>query len=380
MTSRRTLLQSLAALPLVGACAGPRISSQQNYTPSGLPLHRVLVSPDRVVRVVTGLRPYRPTGFVVRAEKLGDKAIIHNYGHGGGGITLSWGTSHMALELAMQSEQRRCAVLGCGAVGLASARLLQRHGWDVTIYARDLPPETTSNIAGAQWSPASLYDDGFDDPRFFNDLGIAMRHSYREFQHLVGRHYGVSWVSNYVLSDQPPTGGDIHSRYPDMFPERRALTAMQHPFPAKHGLHFDTMFIEPPVYLPAIMHDYHAAGGKITIRNFQDKQELLTLDEQVIINCTGLGSRNLFDDQDLIPVKGQLVVLKPQADINYLMIKRGIYMFPRQDGVLLGGTFEKNEWSLTPDPAATARILREHAAFFREMDDPWASPWDSSAA
>ncbi|MEQ8205750.1 MAG: FAD-dependent oxidoreductase, partial [Woeseia sp.] len=284
MTSRRALLQSLAALPLVGACAGPRFSGQQNYTPSGLPLRRVLVSPDRVVRVVTGLRPYRPSGFVVRPDKLDDKTIIHNYGHGGGGITLSWGTSHMALELAMQSEHRRCAVLGCGAVGLASARLLQRHGWDVTIYAKDLPPNTTSNIAGAQWSPASLYDDGFSDPQFFNDLDIAMRHSYREFQHLVGPNYGVSWVSNYVLSDRPQADGDIHVRYPDMFPERRALPTSRHPFPAEHALHFDTMFIEPPRYLPAIMNDYHAAGGKIVIRDFQDRQELLTLGEPVIIN------------------------------------------------------------------------------------------------
>ena len=127
------------------------------------------------------------------------------------------------------------------------------------------------------------------------------------------------------------------------------------------------------------MNDYYAAGGKIVVRDFQDRKELLRLDEPVLINCTGLGSRSLFDDQELIPVKGQLVVLKPQTDIDYLMIKRGTYMFPRRDGVLLGGTFEKNEWSLEPDPAATERIVQAHSAFFREMDDPWASPWDVTA-
>jgi len=311
----------------------------------------------------------------VRAEALGDRLLIHNYGHGGGGITLSWGTAHLALDLARQSEHRHAAVIGCGAVGLASARLLQRAGWDVTIYAKDLPPNTTSNIAGAQWSPASLFDDDVVSSAFLDDMGIALRHAYREFQNLVGPHYGVRWVSNYFLSNNPVRTSDSRLRFPELYPELMTLEPHQHPFPASHALHFDTMFIEPPVYLPAITRDFRGAGGRIKVREFADANELLTLDEPVIMNCTGLGSRALFGDNDLIPVKGQLVVLKPEEDINYLMIYRGKYMFPRQDGVLLGGTFEKNEWSLTPDPTATEDILTRHAEIFRDMEDPWALPW-----
>ena len=265
------------------------------------------------MRVVTGLRPYRPTGFVLRAEAFGDKTLIHNYGHGGGGITLSWGTS--------------------------------------------------------QWSPASFFDEDAVDEGFYNTLGIAMRHSYNEFQNLVGPHYGVRWVSNYLLSDSPIRDSDMRLRYPDMFPELRSMSPREHPFPATHALHFDTMFIEPPVYLPAIMRDFRIAGGRINVRAFA--AELHTLDEPVIVNCTGLGSYSLFDDKEMFPVKGQLVVLKPEADINYLMINRGFYMFPRQDGVLLGGTFDKHDWSLEADPAETARILEQHAGFFRDMEDPW---------
>lgn len=378
MTSRRRLLQGLAALPIASACApysARGFKGSHNYTPSGLPLRRVNVRPDRVTRVVTGLRPYRPAGFVVRAGTFGDKILVHNYGHGGGGITLSWGTSQLALELAMQTEHRSAAVIGCGAVGLASARLLQRHGWSVTIYARDLPPETTSNIAGAQWSPASVFDEENASPEFVDQLGLALRHAYREFQHLVGPHYGVRWVSNYVLSQQPVRMSDVRLRFPDVYPELMDLAPHQHPFPAEHALHFDTMFIEPPVYLPAILRDYRGAGGSVVVREFREPEELLTLDEPVVFNCTGLGSRTLFGDEELIPVKGQLVVLKPQADINYLMIYNGKYMFPRTDGVLLGGTFEKDNWSLEPDAVATQEILDRHAEIFRDMDDPWAPPW-----
>jgi glycine/D-amino acid oxidase-like deaminating enzyme len=61
-------------------------------------LARVNVVPTRVIRSMVGLRPFRPSGFVVRAEKLDAKTVIHNYGHGGAGITLSWGTSQLAIE------------------------------------------------------------------------------------------------------------------------------------------------------------------------------------------------------------------------------------------------------------------------------------------
>jgi glycine/D-amino acid oxidase-like deaminating enzyme len=375
VVSRRNVVASLALLPLVHACALPGPStSARHYTPSGMPLRRVNVSEDRIIRTVTGLRPFRSSGFVVRAEQLDAKTVVHNYGHGGGGITLSWGTSHLAMELARQTGQRRCAVVGCGAVGLASAILMQRNGWDVTIYARDLPPETTSNIAGAQWSPASVFDRDSVSDAFYAQLRTAMEHSYRYFQDMVGDRYGIRWISNYMLADRPFAADDLFVRHSDMYPEFRTLSERDHPFPAPHARHFDTMFIEPPVYLAALMRDYYAGGGRIVVRSFGDRADLVSLDEPVIINCSGLGSRELFGDDDLIPVKGQLLVLMPQPGINYLMIYQGIYMFPRNDGVLLGGTFERNTWSLLPNDSESSRILQSHQAFFRAMEDPWDSP------
>ena len=77
----------------------------------------VNVARDRVIRTVVGLRPYRPSGFVVRAESLGDKLLVHNYGHGGGGVTLSWGTAHLAADMVRESGKSGAAmVIGCGVV------------------------------------------------------------------------------------------------------------------------------------------------------------------------------------------------------------------------------------------------------------------------
>ncbi|MFB3132327.1 MAG: FAD-dependent oxidoreductase, partial [Rhodothermales bacterium] len=78
------------------------------------------VERDLVQRIDVGLRPYRPTGFVVRAERFDEKVVVHNYGHGGAGVTLSWGTAHLAVQHVAETSAQACAVIGCGAVGLAT--------------------------------------------------------------------------------------------------------------------------------------------------------------------------------------------------------------------------------------------------------------------
>jgi D-amino-acid oxidase len=209
MTSRRSLLKAVAILPVINACSSTgsaSSSSNINYTPSGLPLRRVNVSDSRIIRTVSGLRPFRREGFVVKGERIGDKTVVHNYGHGGGGITLSWGSSHLVMEIAQQAAHKKCAVLGCGVMGLTSARLLQDQGWDVTIYAKALPPHTTSNIAGGQWSPASVYEDASLTPEFQRQFEAAMKFSTAIFKTLLGPNTESAGlvITSYQMSHDPP--------------------------------------------------------------------------------------------------------------------------------------------------------------------------------
>jgi D-amino-acid oxidase len=331
---------------------------------------RVRVSADRVIRTVVGLRPFRPSGFVVRAEKLDGKTIVHNYGHGGGGMTLSWGTSHLAVDLAMETGQSECAVLGCGGVGLATARLLQRHGRRVTIYAKDLPPNTTSNIAGAQWSPAEVYDDDHRSAVFTEQFVRAAHLSQREYQNLVGDYYGVRWIENYSILDRPfhASANGANQGIADLYPDGSDLGPREHPF--GRGLYvrrFTTMLIEPPVYLNAVLRDFLLAGGKLVVRDFADRHAVAALPEPIVMNCTGLGAKALFGDEELMPIKGQLTILLPQPEVDYITLTPDTYMFPRRDGILLGGTHERGVWTLDPNRDAEARILDEHARFFARM-------------
>jgi D-amino-acid oxidase len=326
----------------------------------------VLVSPDREVRTVVGLRPHRPSGFVVKAEKFGEKLVIHNYGHGGGGITLSWGTSQLAAALLPGEPVSSVAVLGCGAVGLATARLLQDRGLPVTIYASELPPNTTSNIAGGQWNPFDVFDSEKKTPEFMNQFQQAAGLAYRRYQTLLGPRYGVRWIRNYFLSHHAITDDDVSSAIRPFVPETRVLVKSEHLFSGyEFVLQYDTMLIEPPIYLNAMLTDFRIAGGVVRVRHFDNVSQLQQLAEPVIFNCTGLGARALFDDQALIPVKGQLTVLLPQPEVNYIaLMEDDLYMFPRTDGILLGGTFERGEWSLNVNEAAKARVLQGHTKFF----------------
>ena len=167
--TRRAALR-LGGQALLGAVAASGCAVRSTLAARTAPvLAPVDVAWNHIIRRVVGLRPFRPAGFVLRAERQGDQLIVHNYGHGGGGISLSWGTAELAVreaEAAAVGQERRAAVLGCGVVGLATGRLLQRRGWAVTIYARDLPPRTTSNVAGGQWTPSSVFDRAAATPAF----------------------------------------------------------------------------------------------------------------------------------------------------------------------------------------------------------------------
>lgn len=353
----------------------------------------VKVSRNRLIRTVVGLRPFRSEGFVVSAERLGQKLLVHNYGHGGAGVTLSWGTAAQAVDLARDFIQtgitpslspvaaagaqrakrlRRLrgpmgfAVLGCGVSGLSTARLLQQRfqgaTTTITIYAKSLPPDTTSNVAGAFWSPTSVYDASSVTAKFSEQFLHACRVSNRAFQELVGPEYGVRWAEIFELLrnerslERELTGGN--ELYSQIEIHRNPKAYFGFPLTRQ----FSSMVIEPHTYLRALLRDFYTAGGRVVVKEFQSREEITRLREQVIFNCTGLGARTLFNDENLVPVRGQLEVLLPQPEVDYCYLAGGAYMFPRRDGIVLGGTWDRNDWSLTPDTEQTKELLDTHRA------------------
>jgi glycine/D-amino acid oxidase-like deaminating enzyme len=334
----------------------------------------VKVAADRVIRTIVGHRPFRASGFVVKGEKLDSKTVIHNYGHGGAGITLSWGSSQLAVEEGARSGARDCAVLGCGVMGLTTARLLQLRGYSPTIYAKAMPPETTSNVAGGLWEPASVFDHGRETAEFRAQFTRSAQVAIRRFQSMAGDWYGVRWMPLYTLSNereyQAPGPDSPNFEIEKLYPEARVLRKSEHPFPATFVHRRQSMLIEPAIFLTALLRDFYVAGGKVVVRDFAEARELAGLKEDLIFNCTGLGAKTLFGDAELTPIRGQLVFLIPQPEVDYMTIGPGpgtMYMFPRRDGILLGGTFDRGVTTTEPDAAITEQILRGNGELFGKM-------------
>lgn len=337
-------LSACATVPRAGPCS---------------PLPLVDVDPARVVRSYACLRPYRAGGFVVRREQLGEKALIHNYGHGGAGVTLSWGTSKLAVDLGLAGHSGPVAVVGAGVIGMTTARLLQEAGSPVTIYAAELPPQTTSNLAGGQWGPTGHYRESAVTTEWRAQYQAALAISWQRFRALEGDRFGVRWLPTYSEADRMAAPG-----LEPYFPESRLLGVGDHPFAINDLAVYRTMYVEVGRYLAELLAAFLGAGGSLRQRRFGTAAELAQLPEQMIFNCAGLGARELFGDEELGPVRGQIAVLAQQPEVQYAYTLRAGYMFPRADGIILGGTFEHGNWSTVADPSVIAGIIRSHQRLF----------------
>jgi len=338
----------------------------------------VKVSEDRVIRSVVGLRPHRASGFRVEREQVGDTTVVHNYGHSGGGISLSWGTSKLAVDMGLPGYTGHVAVLGSGVIGLTTARLAQDAGYAVTIYTKALPPETTSNIAGGQWGPSSVYEDPNKVSETFTDQYIyACKYAYEKYQILTQPKYGVRWMRNYIVRKKPFPEGMMKGPAADaprislatdkLMPERKVLSEKENPFRGFHTAQFDGMMIEPPMLLDALTEDFRIAGGRLVVGELKTPAEVQALPEKLVFNCTGLGAKALFGDKELMPARGQLTFLLPQPEVTYTTNYEDTYMFSRRDGILLGGTYEEGNWSLAVDEKTVQEKIAKHKELFAAM-------------
>jgi glycine/D-amino acid oxidase-like deaminating enzyme len=379
--TRRAVLKALGAGALVAsaaACAPVPMASPKYARPySRKPFAAPKVSMDNVIRVITGHRPYRPKGFVVRSEDMDSKLIVHNYGHGGAGISLSWGSSALAVRETLGRKPGSVAVIGSGIMGLTSARLLQDAGWDVTIYTRDVYRHTTSNVAAGEWGPFSAHDPTQSSDAFKSQLEWAARISHHAYTNLTGPKYGIRWLEFYELSTVPFGPLDPEDAIADLSSFNGELGPGEHPFPTNYVRHAVTMQLDPGVLLRRLVEDYQIAGGKFVVRNFANVSEILSLAEPVIFNCTGLGAAKLFGDDNLVPAKGQLVFMPPDPAVDYMtfggvdgqtFVNGGfLHMFPRSDVILMGGIFKEGDYTTHVEDDETERIVTEHQKLFADF-------------
>ena len=335
---------------------------------------------ERVIRTTVGLRPHRDSGFVLKPEKFDAKTVIHDYGFGGAGMSLAWGCGAMAADMALEHPERKAAVLGCGSPGLTAARQLQRRGFEVTVYAMTVPPDTTSNMSWAGFTPTTaLVANKNRTPAWDEQFRKAAGISYRQLQLLAGAPgWGVYWIDNYDTTDEvtpaaPDAAGELLPAALLGGRDREVLGPGEHPFPSKYAVRSSALAIEPSIYMEMLVHEFMLFGGKIVIRKFDTPRDLMSLPESIIVNCTGLGSKTLFNDQELVPIKGQLTVCVPQPEVNYRVgwhNTANVGINPRRDGIAIGHMMERGNGSLDVNEEVRKQNVEAAMTYFAAMRAP----------
>ena len=302
---------ALASTGALTACAQlPSARNGNGIVPaarlgSGLPeLAPVKARTDRITGVYVCTRPFRAAGPRIEMERMGNKAVVHNYGHGGSGWSLSWGSSTLALRMAQTTGVRELGVIGCGALGLTSALLAQRAGLSVRIYAKDLPPNVYSMRASGLWTPDSRICDAEHAPALATRWEEMTRTSFAQYQSMLGLPGNpIEWIEGYHLSDTPPDQqssepsdepeyGELYDHVRDLTPRSVALPAGSTPFPQAYVRRYTTLMFNISTYARMLMSDFLVAGGKIEVREFHQPEDLQQLPERTLINATGCGHRN----------------------------------------------------------------------------------------
>jgi glycine/D-amino acid oxidase-like deaminating enzyme len=389
---RRRLLQasmSLGGLGMLGlggcatATARGAPASAAGVGDGYLPLAPLRAKADRLFDITVCLRPFRAAGPRLDTEQVGDALVVHNYGHGGSGWSLSWGSGTVAVGKAMASSPREVAVVGCGALGLTSAILAQRAAAQVTIYARDLLPQTRSARATGSWTPdsrialTSAVAPGFAAQ--WEEMARTSFKTYRSYLGLPGDP--VEWIDRFSVLDaedgpEPadPLGfGSYHGLIRDLTPRWETLAPGTTPFPGEVRRTSELIF-NIADYGHTLMSDFLMAGGRIERREFHSPAELGQLRQKVVINCPGYAARQLWKDETITPVRGQIGWLIPQPEMRYGLYYDGVNVVPRRDGICIqdvsGGDMrgygDDNETvQRSESEAAVAKLARLYAGFGR---------------
>ena len=395
--NRRVFLQSsgacvLQSLALAG-CSGSKphsLGAASNATAPTLantfpfydapgPIVPIRADLDRIFRITVCLRPFRAAGPRQDVERVGNKVVIHNYGHGGSGWSLSWGSADVVTRRALEASPglQECAVLGCGALGLTAALTAQRMGLKVTIYARERPPYVRSSRATGSWTPDSrIALTSAVAPDFALAWEKMARVSFAMYQSYLGAAgTPIEWTDRYSLRDQP--AGPVHTRLhdfaeygdriADLTPDSQQMPPGTTPFPTPYVRRDTSLTFNVASYSRQLVEEFQIAGGRIETREFHAPPDLAALPQSTILNCTGYGARSLWADESIIPVRGQIAWLIPQEGVNYGIQYRGLNVLARRDGIVIqpiphGDDTGWNDANEEPDRAEAeggVRILQE---------------------
>ncbi|MFE6775524.1 FAD-dependent oxidoreductase [Streptomyces sp. NPDC057702] len=251
----------------------------------------------------------------------------------------------------MVSTGHDVIVVGSGVIGLTCAVTLAERGRRVAVWSREAAGGTTSAVAGGLWWPYRIEPE--------EAAGRWSVASLAELTALAGdpRETGVRFAEGTQAGLER---ADLGS-WADALPELRPAASAELPTGYATGLRARVPLIDMPTHLRYLERRLVAAGGTV------ERRALTSLAEAgraapVVVNCSGLGARELVPDPEVYPVRGQVVVVENPGLSEWLVAadpvaEETVYVLPQPYGVVLGGTARAHVWETRPEPAAAEAIL-----------------------
>jgi D-amino-acid oxidase len=247
-------------------------------------------------------------------------------------------------------------VVGAGVAGLTTAIALADAGLVTEVVTAQPPSRTTSAAAGAIWGPVRCGPP--DRCLEWARVGLSVLTELEDEPAA-----GVRRVSGREVADEPASPPE----WLDLLPGgAQLISAAELPAGFASGWRWTAPVVTMPVYLDYLLARYTAARGQVSVA---EVSSLSSLSAPIVVNCSGIGARDLVPDPAVVPVRGQVVVVRnPGIDEFYIdHTLHGddyVYLFPHGDLVLLGGTAEEGAWDLEARPSVAMRIMRDCSLVF----------------
>ncbi len=260
--------------------------------------------------------------------------------------------------------KKEILIIGAGISGLSSGILLLEAGYKVRVWAREFSPDTTSDVAAGVWYPylCNPKDKVSSWSKFTLDYirkNLLDKSEAGCIQRTV--------TEMFPQKVEEPWWGDVIKDY-------RRPKAEELPDGYVDGYEVDAVLMDSTKYMKWLMDEYQKLGGKLEKKTIEKIEEATDACE-IVVNCTGLGSRDLFDDKRLFPVRGQVICVpangfeKVMADDTREGPNNLMVIIPRINDIVLGGTAQENNWDTTISEQDTKEILAKARSLYPEFKD-----------
>jgi len=255
----------------------------------------------------------------------------------------------------------KITIVGAGISGLATAYILGKQKHTIKVIAKDFTPNITSNRAAAFWFPYHIRND---------ERGIHWcKHSYEVYKEF-SENFSCGVSMQKLLKVVRQGVEEAEMTWFSFMPEGsyRVLETYEIPLGFAIGYDIQVPLIETQIFLPWLMNELRLMNVAIEEKEIQSFDEIT--DAEVIINCSALGARQLCNDKELIPVRGQVALLAPKHNLSiFLDNELPLYIVPRKDAIIIGGTYETGIEDAVTEAGTINKLLDNSYKVFPELRD-----------